>query len=161
MEYFDNRTEKALSSRAREIGLPPRRKTVGSSFGRSNDRIRAELQKEPGTLEEIAKRVSLSNSTVQRFMKQFRAEMHIRAYRPRNGAGYRAAVWAWGVRKDAKRPEAMTKKEAGARYYRNVKLHRPDMMARILARHKIRYAEKVGKLVRRDPLTAAFYGEAA
>lgn len=162
IDEFPGRTDKSIESRGAYLKLPDRSEIARKYSGAlTADRVIDEMKRAPGTVLELSVRLSRSTRTVQRVINSRRPELYIKSYRARGDSGYAPAVWAYGNRKDATRPEREPKKAIASRYYWKTKLHRPDQMAKILARHKLRYAEKVGKLIRRDPLVEALFGKAA
>jgi transposase len=161
MDLFPGRTEGALKAMGAALGLPDRRLLNSERADKSSgERIKAAIKKRPGTYDELAARLSVSQSTVRRFITKFRAEVHIKRYRRRRGDdGYRPAVWAWGAGPDAPWPKAATPRDCSNRWYRK-KSRDPEWVARIRLRQKLYYAKRTGKLVRRDPAAIALFGEA-
>jgi hypothetical protein len=160
LHLFPGRTIGGLKAQAQALELPDRR-ALGRERAEqsSGTRIRAAMEAKPGTLEDLAARAMTSTTTVRNFVKRHRAEVHVKRYAPRAADGFRAAIWAWGVGKDAPWPKTDDKRECANRYYRKMRRD-PEWKARNAAKQRLNYAERTGKLVRRDAAAIAMFGEA-
>ena len=103
---------------------------------------------------EIAERANVSRRQVYSELRLHRDKVHIASYAPQADSGYRAAQWKLGPGKDARRPAPPTAAEKARKRWKHLKAERPDYIAARLARHRLRHAEKTGKLIRRDPAAA-------
>ena len=160
LHLFPGRTDGALKAMGAALNLPDRRLLNSQRADESSGaRIKAAIQKRPGTYAELAARLSVSQATVRRFITKFRADVHIKRYRSRRGEdGYWPAVWAWGACEDAMWPERADPRDCANRWYRK-KSRDPEWVARNRARQQLYYAKRTGKLVRRDPAAIALFGE--
>lgn len=160
LHRFPGRSYDSLIQRGKTLGLPDRR---GMRLARSEAtvgaRIREQMELEPGTTAELAARAIASKRTVQNFMERHRAEIRIVDYRPRGISGPPPAVFAWGAGDDVQRPAPQPATVAARKYYRK---RRRDPYLRELdaARQRIRYAERTGRLAKRDPAAVALFGDA-
>lgn len=160
LHRFPGRSYDSLIQRGKTLELPDRR---GMRLARSEAtvgaRIREQMELLPGTTLELSARAIASKRTVQNFIERHRAEVHIVDYRPRGISGPPPAVFAWGVGEDLPRPGPQDQTVASRKYYRK---RRRDPYLRELdaARQRIRYAERTGKLAKRDVATIALFGEA-
>ncbi|SDR18736.1 hypothetical protein SAMN05443245_3413 [Paraburkholderia fungorum] len=163
LDRFPGRTEKALMTRGHELELPDRRIAMAAARAEQSTgaRLKAAIALTPRTVDQMAAVAGTSTTTARRFVNRHRAEMHIKKFDVAPDDGYAAAMWIWGAGVDAKRRGAQSQPQISARYYRKLKRERPEVIDKIKAKNRIRYAEKVGKLVRRDPMTSALYGDAA
>ncbi|MBW9132909.1 hypothetical protein JNC05_27925 [Paraburkholderia ginsengiterrae] len=159
---FSGRSYDSLIQRGKkELGLPDRRRDMrlARSEATVGARIREQMEREPGTTAELAARSLASKRTVQNFIERHRAEVRVIDYRPRGISGPPPAVFAWGAGEDMPRPAPQDATVAARKYYR--KRRRDPYLRDIDAtRQRIRYAERTGKLAKRDEAAIAIFGDA-
>ncbi|MDE1139567.1 hypothetical protein [Paraburkholderia tropica] len=162
LDQFPLRSLAALVARGRDMKLPDRRRAMPAERTKQTSwaRLRAVLQSRRATIAQLAGLAICSQPTVRRFIRANRAEMRIARYLPPGEDGRPTAVWAWGAGEDARRPAPKSANEIAARYYRKLKRERPEVLDKIRARARVRHADRVGRLVRRDPAVAAMFGSA-
>ncbi|POR54554.1 hypothetical protein B0G62_102162 [Paraburkholderia eburnea] len=157
---FPSRSENAIVMHGIRLGLPDRRRKMPGKRTAETiwPRIEAALRVRPASLDELAALARCSNGTVRRFIKAKRTEVHIAKYLRAIGTRNVTALWAWGAGEDAPRPPRMTEAEQRARYKRKLERERPEELDRQRARARVRAARRDGRLVRRDPMVVALFG---
>lgn len=161
LHRFPGRSVDTLIHRAKAIGLPDRRAIrLARAEATTGARIREQMELLPGTTLELAARAIVSKRTAQNFIERHRADVHIIDYRPRGISGPPPAVFAWGPGEDKTRPQPQSPTVAARKYYRK---RRRDPYLRELdaTRQRIRYAERTGRLAKRDAAAIALFGPAA
>lgn len=160
---FADRSTNAIVMHGIRLGLPDRRVKIPAKRTKQTiwPRIEAALKESRATVEELAARAGCSECSVRRFIKARRATVHIARFLPAVEVRTVTAIWAWGEGKDAARPVPLTSEEERARYKRRLERERPEELDRQRAKARLRAAKRAGRLVRRDPLVAALFGNAA
>lgn len=118
-------------------------------------RIEALLRAESLTVLQLSERLHVSKKTAQTYKQHLAPHLYIARW-DTSRPGQPAPAFAWGQRKDAKRPVPMTAKEKGAAYRKRLRQKRPEAWIAKANR------ERAARLrPRRDALVAAFFGAAA
>ncbi|RQM48668.1 hypothetical protein EHZ19_10720 [Paraburkholderia bannensis] len=157
---FSGRSANALVMHGTRLGLPDRRRKMPGKRTAQTiwPRIEAILRARSASVDELAALARCSNCTVRRFIKAKRANVHIEKYLAAIETRNVLALWVWGGGEDAPRPPRMTEAEMKARYKLKLERERPEELDRQRAKARVRAARRNGRLVRRDPMVAALFG---
>ncbi|WP_428852752.1 hypothetical protein [Imbroritus primus] len=163
LHLLPGRTYRSVISRAQYLKLGPRKAFVYPCYSPTWDAVKRVLATNPGLDSiQISQMTGASRRAVMTALQVQHAagEVHVPGYGPRPPSGYAPKLWALGPGKDAPRPKPMTASQKAKRSYRRLKQERPDILAKKSARAKLTYAERNGKLIRRDPAAAWIQGVA-
>lgn len=109
---------------------------------------------------QIAEGCGLTYDATKQLLRKYHktSDFYIAAYFRGRGRRYRTKLWCVGPGKDAKKPPKLTEAEICKRYRRAMKR---DPAAYPFGVERKRSTRGTTKPVRRDPLAAALFGEAA
>lgn len=156
MHLLPGRSYRATIAHGQWLGLGRRVNFKKSRYSPTWDAIKTVLQdKRMRSAVELARETGASRRAVmQQLADHHGAEVRIAGYLKSTGVGYPTALWKLGKGKDAQRPPPTPKSVIYKRQYKRLKEDRPDLLAARNAQMRLRYAEKAGKLIRRDPAAA-------
>ncbi|ALS63610.1 hypothetical protein [Pandoraea apista] len=157
------RTEIAVPKRARgALGLPRREIDQYRNPSIAWPAIQRELRKVPSADSKyLALVTGYSRRQMLLLLRQHHdaKELHIAKWVRYSVAGQWAPQYALGAGEDAPRPVPLTRAERWKNTAKKLK-DNPEHYLRRNQNARLRYATRTGKLVRRDPLTAALFGGA-
>lgn len=160
--YLPNRSAGAIASYAKHLKLPKRPEYPKERYSPAWETIKRYLQRCPNqSAEQISETLGMSASTV---MKHLRAkhrggEIHISDWSRSAAVGPFGPHYTYGAGRNRMKPRPITPAQACARYRESIRKD-PERQAIRNAKDRLRYAQRVGNLVKRDPLVAALYGAA-
>ncbi|HEX7906842.1 MAG TPA: hypothetical protein VF534_01950 [Paraburkholderia sp.] len=155
-------TEAMVKNRRAKLNLPVRVIHGSGIVMRSTTAtIRKALERGPCTRAELRKRAGVSRQSVERFINEHRAEIHICRWGKKLANGSRPEVFKLGAGEDKPKPSPMSKSEIYKRWYEKQKRDRPDAVAARSARDRFHRREREGKVLRRDPAAVALFGAPA
>lgn len=162
---FPGRSYASIVQRATALDLGPRSPQVRKNLCMTptDDLLRAQLKRSPMDAVELAAKAGVSERAAMERIRRMheRREVYVKSWERFSPGGCPSRIWALGDKPDAPRPVAATGAEKWQRRMTAMKKDRPAEYARVMARRRLQYRERAGRLIRRDPLTAAFFGEAA
>lgn len=158
---FPDRTVRSVWSRALALNLGgkgPRTEHPNPT----RDAVLETLKKHPNLDSvDLAEMTGCSRRSVMTALNMLHgSHIYVSGWIRRSDNGYWARRYSIGIQPDAPRPKPLTAKQLAKRAYARLKKEKPDYLAAKAAKARLRYAEKTGKLIRRDPLVAALFGGA-
>jgi len=159
-EALPGRTPSAVAKRRQRLSLP-RRSGKGADPANVPEmqRIWRALRKHPATRAALAARAKVSHSTVSKFVKTFRSQLHVCGWAASGASGDLAQVLKAGPGADVPRPAPIPPAERCRRWWDRCKRERPIDAGRRVARDGVRRREREGKHLRRDIAAIALFGE--
>lgn len=157
LHLLPGRSYRSVVSRAQYLKLGPRKAFVYPRYSPTWEAMQRVMATSPN-LDSI--RISeLTGASRRAVMAALQVQhaagaIHVSGYGPRPQSGYAPKLWSLGPGQDAPRPKPLTKSQKAKRAHRRLKLERPDVLAKKSARAKLLYAQRTGKLIRRDPAAA-------
>lgn len=158
--YLPNRSAGAIASHAKQMKLPKRPAYPKERYAPAWESIRRHLQRCPNqSAEQIGEALGMSVSTVAKHLraKHRSGEIHITDWSRTAVVGPFGAHYTYGTGRNRMKPRPITAAQACARYRESVRKD-PERQALRNAKDRLRYAERAGNLVKRDPLVAALFG---
>ncbi|AQV94795.1 hypothetical protein BJN34_12980 [Cupriavidus necator] len=158
MHLLPGRSDKSIVAKALDLKLG--RRGCGQMPGNSMTWRTIQRLLSGGSMlsdKQLAEKSGLSRRYIaQEIRAHYPACLHVGDYGPKTGTGPAPRLWALGPGKDADRPPAMTGAQRARKRWRHLKANRPEYLDKRNARDRLKYAEKAGKLIRRDPAAAWF-----
>lgn len=156
MHLLPDRTHRAAFFHGKWLGLGPRVNFQKDRYSPTWAAIKNVLaDKRMRSATELAAATGASRRAVmQQLADHHGVDVHIAGYLKSDGVGCPMALWKLGKKTDAPRPARTPKSVIYKRQYRRLKDEFPEVLAARNARMRLRYAEKTGKLIRRDPAAA-------
>ena len=164
VDKFPGRSEHAINTKALHLKLDKRGGGPKAGNSASWNTIKKLLAEHgPMTDLQLANASGWSRKHISDELARHHAtkEVHVADYAPKTMRGRPPRLWAIGRGKDAVPPAPMTIVQIYKKRWRHIKQNRPDILAARSARQKVRHAEKVGKLIRRDVSAAWITAPAA
>lgn len=161
LHLLPNRTYRAIVNHAKYLGLGPRSEFVYPCYSPTWVAMQRVMATNPNLDSiQISEMTGASRRAVMNALQAQHAAgaIHVSGYGPRPHSGYAPKLWSLGTGKDAPRPKPLTANQRAKRAHRRLKLDRPDLLAKKSARAKLLYAQRNGKLIRRDPAAAWIQG---
>jgi len=153
LHRLPRRTHRAAVAHGYELGLGER--TIKRDYSPTWEAIKAVLANQRLSAKALAVLTGASLRAVSQQLADHHGEdVHIANYSKANARGIPTALWVLGKGEDAARPPRTPLSEIYKRQYRRLKEDRPDLLGTKNAAMRLRYAEKTGKLIRRDPAAA-------
>lgn len=155
-----NRSADAIVRYGRFLGLPKRPTYPKERFAPAWEAIRRYLQANPGrSAEQIGAALKMSVSTISKHLRAKHRvdEIHISEWGRIGVVGPYAPHYTYGQGRNRMKPRPITHAQACSRYRETVR-NDPERLAVRNAKDRLRYAERTGNLVKRDPLVAALFG---
>lgn len=152
-DLLPGRGDRAIYCKAHRLGLPDRTEQITKPVPigwRIVQRLLADGT--PRTAADIAAATGLSRwSVTSQLNRRSGSDVHISEYRP---GRHPERVWKIGPGKNAERPAPKPHKLCVQEWRRRAQKTKPEIFDAINGRRRNRYAEKRGKLIRRDPAAA-------
>lgn len=163
VDLFPRHTYPAIIQHGHDLKLPQRRAGRSIKYNESLTMalLRRALEQKPMTCKQLAKVSGVSYRRAFEFIKVNRAGVHVAAWNRISPHGIPAAVWSWGAGEDMPLPKKVPLCADISELTPRARMDRDEQVDRKKARARKRYAEKNGKLIRRDSLVQAFFGMAA
>ncbi|SCU73470.1 putative Bacteriophage protein [Cupriavidus necator] len=153
LHRLPGRTHRAAVAHGYELGLGER--TIKRDYSPTWEAIKAALGKQRMSAKALAALTGASlRAVAQQLADHHGTDVRVAAYSKANARGIPTAIRTLGKGKDAARPPRTPLSVIYKRQYRRLKEDRPDLLAARNAAMRLRYAEKTGKLIRRDPAAA-------
>ncbi|VVE31366.1 bacteriophage protein [Pandoraea eparura] len=154
------RSADAIVRYARFLGLPKRPAYPKERFAPAWEAIRTYMEAHPNkSAEQISNALAMSMSTVAKHLRAKHRvdEIHVSDWGRVGIVGPYAPHYTYGHGRNRMKPRPITAAQACARYRDTVRKD-PERLAIRNAKDRLRYAERTGNLVKRDPLVAALFG---
>lgn len=152
---FPGRSAEAIQKHAIDIGLQARRNVRRPKFYPVWEGIKLELAKGRAlSADDLATRLKVTpRAALKNLALRHGVEVRVAAYGPRITRAPAPRLWVLGSGPDAAPPKRRSKQEVNRDYRRRMRKD-PEFCLREMQASRLRYAEKTGKLIRRDPAAA-------
>ncbi|RDU99216.1 hypothetical protein [Trinickia dinghuensis] len=162
VDELPGRTYSSIAKRRGVLELPRRSGAGVDPKSRPEmQKIWNALKKRRATRAQLEQRAKVAHTTVSRFVKLFRGEIHICAWKPTGPKGELSEVLKAGSGKDVEKPDAATSSERSHRWWERCKREKPIYVGRRLARDAVLKRERQGTLAKRDIAAVALFGDYA
>jgi len=159
LHLFPDRTYRAVICHGWELGLSKRDMKTYPHYSPVWDALSRVMREHdaPASAKELSHISGIPLRSIMTQLKSHRGtDCYVAQYMKVGKRGVVMARWRLGNQPDAPWPARTPTSVLNKRAYKALKENRPDLLAARLARQRLRYAEKTGKLIRRDPAAAWF-----